>query len=166
MALIDPFVQEFEYEAATTRKILEVCPETDFHWKPHEKSMPLGRLAGHIAEIPTWIDMTLTTTELNFSQSDYKPRDYNTRKDLLSDFDKNVVSALKVMKAAKDADLFVHWALKNGDKTFFSLPRIAVLRTWCFNHLVHHRGQVTVYLRLRNIPLPSVYGPTADHPEM
>jgi uncharacterized damage-inducible protein DinB len=166
MALIDPLVQEFEYEAAITRKILEVSPETDFNWKPHEKSLSLGRLAGHIAEIPTWIDMTLTTTELNFSQNEYKPRDYLARKDLLSDFDKNAASALKTMKVAKDADLFVHWSLKNGDKTFFSLPRIAVLRTWCFNHLVHHRGQLSVYLRLRNIPLPSIYGPTADNPQM
>lgn len=164
MALIDPLVQEFEYEAATTRKVLEACPESDFNWKPHEKSMSLMRLAGHIVEIPTWIDMTLTTTELNFAVNEYKPPEYSTLGSLLAQYDKNAASSFKLMKAAKDADLFIHWALKAGDKTLFSMPRIAVLRTWCFNHLIHHRGQLSVYLRLRNVALPSIYGPTADNP--
>lgn len=166
MPLIDPFIAEFKQESATTRNILAVCPEAAFGWKPHEKSMALGQLAHHIAEIPTWITMTLTSTELDLASGDQKRVELKTTNDLLAMFDKNVAAAAKQMQSAPDKDLFVDWTLRAGPKVILTLPRIAVLRSWCFNHWFHHRGQLSVYLRLNNVPLPSIYGPTADNPGM
>jgi uncharacterized damage-inducible protein DinB len=166
MPLIDPFIQEFQHESAATRKILEVCPDADFTWKPHPKSMALGHLASHIADIPGWITTTLTTTVLDFKKEEFKPTVYLNRKELVAAFDKNTAAALKQMQSASDKDISVDWTMRNGDQIFMTLPRIAVLRTWCFNHLYHHRGQLSVFLRLKDIPLPNIYGPTADNPGM
>jgi len=166
MPLIDSFVAEFQQEAAITRKALEVCPEAEFGWKPHEKSMSLGQLSQHISEIPTWINMTLTTTELDFSKFPYKRVEIKTTRELLAAFDKSVSEALKQMQGTPDNDLSVNWTLRDGAKVFLTLPRIIVLRSFCFSHLIHHRGQLTVYLRLKNVPLPRIYGPTADSPDM
>lgn len=166
MPLIDSFVAEFQQEAASTRKLLELCPEGAFGWKPHEKSMSLGQLAQHISEIPTWITMTLTTTELDFGKAPFERVEIKTTKELVAAFDKSSADALKQMQSTPDKDLPVNWTLRDGAKIFLTLPRVVVLRTFCFSHLIHHRGQLTVYLRMKNIPLPKVYGPTADSPDM
>lgn len=166
MPLIDPLIAEFQQEAASTRKVLEVCPDADFEWKPHAKSMSLGHLASHIAEIPSWITLMLTTTELDFAKGDYVPKPCKSRSDLVATHDKNVSDALKQMQGTSDKDLAVNWTMRHGAQIFFTLPRNIVMRTWCYSHLFHHRGQLTVYLRLKDIPLPNVYGPTADAPGM
>jgi len=164
MGMIDPLLQEFEHESSVTRKALTRVPDAELGWKPHHKSFSLGALASHLAEIPTWGVTTLDTTELVLDPGQYKPYVGTTIREILAVFDKNVSAAQARMQKATDAELLVPWSLKIGGKTAFSLPRIATLRTMVFNHAYHHRGQLTVYLRLKNIPVPSVYGPSADEP--
>jgi uncharacterized damage-inducible protein DinB len=141
-------------------------PEKQLSWKPHAKSMTLGRLASHIAETPSWAKPILTTELFNMDPATYKPTDFTTVKDLLAAFDKNVAAATGIMKAAKDEELLKTWTFQSAGKTIFAMPRIGVLRVMIFSHLIHHRGQLSVYLRLRDVPLPSVYGPSADTPKM
>ena len=157
-----PLLAELEHEAATTRKYLERIPDEKFAWTPHAKSMPLGRLATHVAEIPGWTNETMTLTLLDFDTGDYKPNVCANRAEILALFDKDVAKAKAVLAAAGDGDFFVNWSMKVGGKVLFTMPRIAVLRTWVFSHLVHHRAQLGVYLRLLDIPVPMTYGPSAD----
>ncbi|MDB5230500.1 MAG: hypothetical protein JWN76_1305 [Chitinophagaceae bacterium] len=152
---------EFENEMSNTRKILERVPQNP-DWKPHEKSMSLGRLSTHIAEIPTWITMTLATEELDWSKFDYKPFAAESNEALLKFFDKNVEDARTTILTAADEAFLADWTMRNGDQVYFTMPKVAVVRTFAMNHLIHHRAQLTVYLRLLNVPLPQLYGPTAD----
>lgn len=162
MKMIDPFVAEFTHESATTRKLLAVIPERDLGWNPHPRSMTFGQLAGHLADVPTYIAATFSTTEMNFEPGDFKPKLYASIADLLATFDANTAAGAKILAAVPDEALGVTWTLKFSGKPLFSLPRAAVLRSMIFNHAIHHRGQLSVYLRLRNVPLPEIYGPTAD----
>lgn len=166
MGMIDPMVGELQHEAVSTRKMLEIVPASALNWKPHAKSFTLGRLAGHIAEIPGWAKETITLDVFEMDPSTYKPLDPKETQDLLALFDKNLGIAIEHMKKASDAALMATWTMKVGDKTVFSMPRIAVLRGMILNHMYHHRGQLSVYLRMKDVPLPSVYGPTADFPGM
>ena len=165
MSIRDALLPEFDQEMATTRKFLERVPEDKISWKPHEKSMPLGRLAAHIAELPGWAATTLTQSSLDINPpggAAFSPAQMTSRKQLLELFDKSAASARAAIASVSDDDLMKPWSLLNGGKTIFTLPRAAVLRTFAFSHVIHHRAQLGVYLRLNNIPVPSTYGPSAD----
>jgi uncharacterized damage-inducible protein DinB len=167
MAISDSLLSEFDHEVATTRSLLERIPEAQATWKPHEKSMTLGELSSHIANVPGWVISTMTATELDLNPPGgpaFVSPTFNGTEALVNTFDENAKGARAAIAAASDGDMFVDWALKNNGETLFSMPRIAVLRTFIMNHLIHHRGQLSVYLRLQDVPLPSIYGPTADTP--
>jgi uncharacterized damage-inducible protein DinB len=150
---------EFDQEMATTRRLLERVPSEKGSWKPHPKSFALGHLAQLISWMPGWITNALRQTELDLA----KARGYSleTTATLLAAFDGNVREAREAIAAAADGDFAVAWSLKHGDRMLFTAPRGVVVRTHV-NHLIHHRGQLTVYLRLIDVPLPPIYGPTAD----
>lgn len=162
MSVKEKLIAEFKYESANTRKVLERAPEKSFLWKPHEKSMSLGRLTYHLAEIPQWVDTTISKDELDFAKSDYIPVDATTTKDLLKFFDNNISKALSILENTNEEVLSENWSMKAGDKIFFTLPKADVFRSFILSHTMHHRGQLTVYLRMLDVPVPSIYGPTAD----
>jgi uncharacterized damage-inducible protein DinB len=159
-------IGELTHEAATTRKILERIPPEKFDYKPHEKSMTMSRLAAHVAEMVEWITETCTKDGLDFATIDYKPFEPRTTAELVEYHDKNVAAALEALKNTSDEDMQKPWTLKNGETVYFTMPKIATLRTMCFNHIWHHRGQLSVYLRLNDIPVPEIYGPSADEGTM
>lgn len=162
MSLIEPIIAELQHEAATTRRLLERVPQDAFAWKPHEKSMTLGRLAAHIAELYTFTTPISTQDELDFEAGSYEPFAPTNSTELLEAFDKNVADSIKMLRAQADDRLLAPWRLRSGEQVFFEMPRAEVIRSFMLNHIVHHRGQLSVYLRLQNVPLPPIYGPTAD----
>ena len=165
MAIRDALLPEFDHEMATARRVIERVPEDKFGYKPHDKSMTMGRLASHIAEMPTWATSGIMMDSLDMA-SGYKPFEAGSRAELLEAFDKNVAGARNSIAGASDETLMKNWSLKNGDKTLMTMPKIAVVRTFMLNHVIHHRGQLSVYLRLNNLPVPSIYGPSADEGSM
>ena len=164
MAIKDSFLFEFDHEMGTTRRLLERVREADLGWKPHEKSYSLGQLAGHIAHLPHWLgDICDTETyDAETAAEEARPRAPSSIEQLLKTFDENVKLARTRIGELTDSMMLARWTLKHGEQQIFSMPRASVLRTFIMNHLIHHRGQLSVYLRLRDVPLPSVYGPTAD----
>lgn len=166
MQLNEALIAELQNEAAATRKMLERVPEESNSWKPHEKSMTLGRLSQHIAEIPMWVPVTVDQDELDFAKEKYEPKESTTNEMLLKAFDENLAGALECLKNASDEKLMGNWTMKNGETVYFTMPKIAVLRGFVLSHLIHHRGQMSVYLRMLDVPLPQVYGPTADEGTM
>ncbi|HLI29841.1 MAG TPA: DinB family protein [Terriglobia bacterium] len=165
MAIKDAFIPEFDHEMASTRKTLERVPEDKFGWKPHEKSTTLGQLASHVAQLPSFATTALTTESLDIAPPGGSQRqrlNASTRQQLLEAFDKNVAEARTAIASASDEALHKTWSLLQGGKATVSLPRAAVLRTFMLNHLIHHRAQLGVYLRLNDVPVPSIYGPSAD----
>jgi uncharacterized damage-inducible protein DinB len=164
MALRDALLPEFDHEMATTRRLLERVPDGELGWKPHERSMTLGRLAAHIANIPYWCSVTLETTvfELDSLPPDSQRQLAGSSLALVKEFDGKVAAARGKLAAALDAELLTPWTLKKSGQEMFTMPRISALRSFVMNHIIHHRGQLSVYLRLQNVPLPSIYGPTAD----
>ena len=164
MALKDALLPEFDHEMATTRRLLERLPEAEFAWKPHDKSMALGKLAGHIANLPSWCTATLGTKvfDLDDLPPDLRPPLPASRAALLEEFDAKVGTARNQLAATTDGEFLAPWTLKKGGQEVFTLPRISAIRSFVMNHMIHHRGQLSVYLRLKNVPLPSIYGPTAD----
>jgi len=159
MSIAQTFLPEFDLEMETTRRVLERVPSDRGPWKPHPKSFPLGHLAQLISGMPGWITTTLRGTELDLAGG--AGYSFEPTETLLAAFDRNVEEARAALAAASDADLHVPWSLKMGDRVLFTLPRVAVVRQH-INHLVHHRGQMSVNLRLLDVPVPSIYGPTAD----
>jgi uncharacterized damage-inducible protein DinB len=159
MPISQQLLPEFDEEMKTTRRVLERVPADKTQWKPHQKSFALGHLAQLVAWMPGWITQTVGGTEINLAKSG----GYSFEKPaaLLEMFDKNVREARATLEKARDADFSVAWSLKHGDRTLFTAPRGVVVRQH-ISHLVHHRGQLTVYLRLLDVPVPSIYGPTAD----
>ena len=155
-------IAELQMEAASTKKMLERVPVDKNDWKPHEKSMKMGRLATHVAELPGWIAMTMGTDELDLSKMDYKPVMPNTTEELTANLDANVNKAVAALENAKDEDFDKMWTLRNGDHVIFTMPKKAVIRSMAYSHHYHHRGQLSVYLRLLDIPVPGMYGPSAD----
>jgi uncharacterized damage-inducible protein DinB len=166
MASVRELIAEFKQESANTRKILERVPDGKNDWTPHEKSMKLGRLATHIAEILGWTYVTVSTDVLDFAAGDYKPNVVETTADRLKFFDEQVAKSLAILEKTSDEDLESNWTMKNGDIVYFTVPKKVALRTWVFNHQFHHRAQLGVYLRLLGIPVPGIYGPTADEQGM
>lgn len=159
MAIAETLLPEFDQEMASTRRLVERVPTEKGEWKPHTKSFSLGHLTQLVCWMPGWITNTLTETELNLHGA--SPYSYEKTEDLLAMFDKNVREARAAIAATKDEDYDVVWSLKFGDRAVFSGPRRDVVRNH-LNHLFHHRGQLTVYLRLIDVPLPAIYGPSAD----
>lgn len=152
---------EFDAEMANTRKILERVPDSKFDYKPHEKSMALGRLASHIAEMPNWASHTIQMEVLEMTPGQ-KPYMAETTEQLLIDFDKYVAEARALIAGASDEDLHKIWTFRWDGKDIMSMPRFAVLRGVVMNHMIHHRAQLGVYLRLNEVEIPGMYGPSAD----
>jgi uncharacterized damage-inducible protein DinB len=161
MGLVDALLPEFDHEMTVTRKLLERVPEDRFGWKPHEKSYSLGDLALHVATIPYWGDITLNQPEFDVG-GDPRMNPVASRSELLALFDRHVAGTRAALTGKSDAELMVPWALKANGKTLFSMPKAAVWRSFVMSHLIHHRAQLSVYLRMQNVPLPAMYGPSAD----
>jgi len=165
MALNAALLPEFDQEMANARKTLERVPDSKFSWKPHEKSMAMGQLAGHVANIPSWLSMTIKEDTLDLAPGGVPiqpPPTPKNNKELLAQFDESVKQGRAILASASDAQLMQPWSLLNNGKTMMTLPKAAVLRSFVMNHLIHHRAQLGVYLRLNNIPVPAIYGPSAD----
>jgi uncharacterized damage-inducible protein DinB len=161
MAIREILLPEFEEEMKNTRKILERVPEDRLDYKPHAKSMGLGRLASHITELPGWAKHTIELESLDLPP-DQQPYSAKSRQELLANFDKNVAEAREQIARVTDEQLQKTWTLKLAGRTIFSMPRLIVLRSAVLNHLIHHRAQLGVYLRLNEVEIPGMYGPSAD----
>lgn len=156
---------EYDNEMANTRKHLGRVPDEKLGWSPHEKSMTMGHLASHIAEAVSWAPMMLKEDSLDFASpemQEYTPPNYESRNAILEAFDANVAQAREVIASTADSEWMTTWTMKKGDEVLAAMPRIAVIRSFLLNHNVHHRGQLTVYLRLCDVPVPQTYGPSAD----
>jgi len=161
MPIAQMLLPEFDHEMANTRKMLERVPDGRFDYKPHEKSMTLGRLAAHVSELPTYATGTLRLERMDLTGEE-KPFAPATRKELLDSFDKFVAEARELLSKATDEDPAKIWTLTYKGKQVFSMPRAAVLRSMVMSHIIHHRAQLGVYLRLNNVEIPGMYGPSAD----
>jgi uncharacterized damage-inducible protein DinB len=165
MAINAALLGEFDQEMVSTRKTLERVPLDKADWKPHEKSTAMGGLATHLSNIPTWAVYTIDQDSLDLMPNG-KPLapavQAKSQEELLATFDSNVAKARAAIAGASDEELFKPWSLQSNGNTLMTLPKVAVLRSFVMNHLIHHRAQLGVYLRLNDIPVPSVYGPSAD----
>lgn len=161
MSIIEILLRETEQEAQVTRKFLSIVPTDKYDWKPHPKSMSLKQLATHIAELPQWVSMGLTTDELDFAANPYKQVDVANNEELLAYFDKNYAQGKADLEATTEAVLEQPWTLRNGDQIYFTNTKYDTVRV-SLNQTTHHRAQLGVYLRLLNIPIPGSYGPSAD----
>ncbi|MBS1615450.1 MAG: DinB family protein [Bacteroidetes bacterium] len=155
-------VAELQHEAANTRKMFERIPEEQFEYAPHEKSTRMGRLAGHIAQLTGWPALILNTDELDFASGTYAPFIPTSRAELLQRFDEELAASLSALQEADKERMMQIWAMRAGDHIIASLPKAAMIRSAAINHFIHHRGQLSVYLRLNNAPVPGMYGPSAD----
>jgi uncharacterized damage-inducible protein DinB len=167
MSIAESLLPEFDRETGLTRQLLERVPNEKASWKPHPKSFSLGDLSLHIANLLTWAVSTMKQTEFDINPPGgpgFAPLKFESVGSTLKALDENVRTTRAVIAGATDGELMVMWTFKNGGKTVFSMPRIAVLRSFVMNHMIHHRGQLTVYLRELDVPLPQIYGPTADSP--
>jgi uncharacterized damage-inducible protein DinB len=165
MAIRDSFLTELDHELATTRKLLEIVPEAKTSFRPHVKSWTLGELSLHVANVLNWLPMTLNRTELDLDPPGgpkFVPPKFESAKATLKMFDETARAARAALATASDSDLAVPWTLKKHGQVMFTMPRAACVRSFVMNHMIHHRGQLTVYLRMVDVPLPPVYGPTAD----
>lgn len=162
MAIKDGLLAEFDHEMGTTRKLLDRIPDDRLSWKPHAKSMSLGGLATHLASLPHWAGTILNEPFFDLASSPGNPAEKTSRADVLAHFDQTVRTARGMVAEKSDAEFFAPWALKRGGQEMFSMPRIAAFRSFVLSHSIHHRGQLSVYLRLNDVPVPAIYGPTAD----
>jgi uncharacterized damage-inducible protein DinB len=165
MSIVQMLLPEFDQEMANTRRLLEIVPAADAAWRPHPKSYSLGDLASHIATLPLWGRYVLEQPELDLglpANASIAQMPFTTVAELVDRFDRHVREARAALASMSDAAMGATWTLKNRGATVFCQPRAGVLRGFVLSHMIHHRGQLTVYLRLRDVPLPSVYGPTAD----
>jgi uncharacterized damage-inducible protein DinB len=161
MALKDALFAEYDHEIGTTRKLLDRVPADRLSWKPHEKSMTFGALATHLGNIPNWTGSILNEASFDLASAPPNVTERTSRRDILDGFDTAAAQARAWMDRS-DADYMGRWSLKRDGHEMFSMPRIAAFRSFVLNHLIHHRGQLSVYLRLNDIPVPSIYGPSAD----
>jgi uncharacterized damage-inducible protein DinB len=161
MAIKHALLAELKHESSGTRKILERVPSDNLAWKPHEKSYTLGRLAIHIAQIPRWISRIINHEEFDLAKMQPAVTAENNEQ-LMKIFEDALAENIAVLESAPEDSLNDMWSFRRGEHIFFTLPKKVVLRNMAFNHLVHHRGQLSVYLRLLNVPVPGMYGPSAD----
>ena len=161
MALKDALLAEYDHEMGTTRKLLERVPGDKLSWKPHQKSMTLGGLATHLGNIPNWAGSILNETSFDLTAAPQDVSERASRQDILDAFDA-ATARTRAWMDKSDAEYMGRWSLRRGEHEMFSMPRIAAFRSFVLNHLIHHRGQLSVYLRLNDIPVPSIYGPSAD----
>ena len=157
----DGLLAEYDHEMGTTRKLLERVPEPKLAWKPHEKSMTLGGLATHLANIPHWAGTILNEAFFDLGSGPPNVDLQASRAGILAMFDASTGQARAAMDKS-DVEYMTRWALKRGGHEIFSMPRVAAFRSFVLNHMIHHRGQLSVYLRLNNVPVPAIYGPSAD----
>jgi uncharacterized damage-inducible protein DinB len=165
MKISETMLPEFDQEMANTRKVLERVPAAKFSWKPHPKSSEFGALAAHIANMADWAGLTLQTDSFDYAPPGAPPYEtpkFSSTEALLAAFDKSVAEARSALAAADDSKLLAPWTLMAGGKTMMTMPRVAVIRSFVMNHTIHHRAQLGVYLRLNDIPVPGLYGPSAD----
>lgn len=165
MSISSALLPEFDQEMANTRKTLERIPDDKFGWKPHPKSFAMGPLATHTAELVGWTVDTIQKDELDIAPPGappYKAVEAASQQELLDRFDKKVTAARAAIEGANDEHLMKPWTLLQGGQPIFTMPRAALIRSFVMNHVIHHRAQLGVYLRLNDIPVPAIYGPTAD----
>lgn len=165
MLISQALLPEWDQEVATTRKVLERLPEDKYGYKPHEKSMTAGRLASHIAEMGGWGKVTMTTDVFDFAPGGVPSQpafEAKSKEELLGAFDKMTGEAREALAAASNEQYMSGWTLQNNGHTIFTLPKVAVIRSFVISHIIHHRGQLSVYLRLLDVAVPSIYGPSAD----
>lgn len=156
---------EYDHEMQITRKHLERVPDDKLNWSPHKKSMTMGGLASHLAESVSWGPMMLNADTLDFDSpemKEYQPPKYESRAAILEQFDANVAQTREVLASKTDPEWMETWTMKKGDEVLASMPKVAVVRGFLMSHNVHHRGQLSVYLRLNDVPVPQTYGPSAD----
>jgi uncharacterized damage-inducible protein DinB len=165
MTYAETLLPEFDQEMANTRKVLERIPDDKLNWQAHPKSHTIGWNADHVADIPAWLVMVMTEPSLDIAPVDgprYQSPKLASRQEILELFDRNVAAARKALTEAKDEDMGIPWTLSGGGKPIFTMPRAAVVRGMVLNHLMHHRAHLCVYLRLNDIPVPGMYGPSGD----
>jgi uncharacterized damage-inducible protein DinB len=158
----EAFIVEFDHEMAATRRVLERAPDAAFGWSPHARSFSLGGLASHLAQLPHWGRQILDAESYDLAGATGQPEPKATRAEVLEMFDRHVGEVRRALAAGSDAELAAPWTLKRGSHIVLSMPRIAALRRFLLHHVIHHRGQMTVYLRLLEVAVPPLYGPTAD----
>jgi len=164
MAINEGFIKEIEQEAVATRKMLERIPRETFDWKPHEKSMTMKRLSVLVADMFGWFQFEIDADELDFAKG-YDLPDPKTTQDLVDLFDKRYQDGLNSLRGADDAKFSERWKLRRGEDIFMETSKLEIVRQ-TINHMVHHRGQLSVFMRLKDIPIPSIYGPSADEGQM
>ncbi|MCL4540620.1 MAG: DinB family protein [Bacteroidetes bacterium] len=161
MTIAKQLSEELQQQSANSKKVLERIPEAKLTWKPHEKSTQIGRLGMHIAELPNTIVRALETETFDFAASPFKPVFPNTAAEIIETFEKSLAKAVDALEKASDEQMAVVWKVTRGEQLIYEMPRSVVTRN-TLNHIIHHRGQLTVYLRLLDIPVPGTFGPTAD----
>jgi uncharacterized damage-inducible protein DinB len=169
MTISEAILPEFDHEMANIRRTLERVPDDKLAWKPHPKSFTMGALAQHLASMVGWTKEAMTLDSFDVAPPGappYQPPPVNSRQDILDIFDKGSAAARAALASASDEQMLKPWSLLNGGKAMFTMPRIAVYRSFVMNHSIHHRAQLGVYLRLNDIPVPSIYGPSADEGNM
>jgi uncharacterized damage-inducible protein DinB len=162
MSLNDALLPEFDREMGATRRVLALVPDEHLAWKPHEKSMTLGQLATHLAELPAWSPRILDSPLFEMGPGAIERPSAASSAAILELFERHVSAARAALAARTDPEYLARWTFRKEGHDVFTLPKAAVIRTMVMNHMVHHRGQLTVYLRLLGVPLPPLYGPTAD----
>jgi uncharacterized damage-inducible protein DinB len=163
MSLSQPFLRELQDESVTTRRLLERLPGSRLSWKPHEKSMSLGHLALHLAALLQMLNSVLHQDDFDVASPDFKMPEADSVTGILELFDQALATVVEALTKQPDERILALWRLRMGEKVIFEVPRTSAIRSM-LNHMVHHRGQLSVYLRLQNVPLPPIYGPTADEP--
>ena len=164
MSITSSLLPEYDHEMGTTRRLLERVPEAEFEWKPHDKSMSLGQLADHLSNLTGWANIIISSTTFDLASVglDRKPKNPASRDAVLARFDEKVAAARAELASKTDAELLAPWTLKSGTQEVFTMPRLSAIRSFVLNHTIHHRGQLSVYLRMHDITLPSIYGPSGD----
>lgn len=163
MAIKDAFIGELKHESSLTRKMLEKVPLDKTDWKPHEKSMSLGKLATHVAEITHWVSDIIHIDDFDFMKNfNFNPRVASSTEELIEIFQTNLDKAITDLSNMSDDDFAKSWVVRRGEQVMFNTPKKVSIRAWAINHMIHHRGQLSVYLRLLDVPVPGMYGPSAD----